>query len=316
MTAIEAFSTQLDMYQYASSALRDTIEMKRKGKFVPDQIPLVLRLVESTLLDAYPTFVAGWAVDTLEDAVNTFPEEYIVSRSDVPYPTGWVFLEKPLVLATRPDSTHVIIDAISWDAYASTGPLSRWVTLLTFGITDDVRGAKREPKGIYTMNMGEKISGKTVSDGGYIDSTGPTYQIKTGDPEFLQGLWEAEEVFVSRFIVSLWLFMAEKRFVTVDTEKPQRAFRRAWEKTGMVADPIVRTIVLRASQQPLNAHAAPSSREYSSRWVVRGHWHRYWVKDEDDPAKKRLKPRWVSAYVKGPEGAALKTPLRLFTVTK
>ena len=312
MTAIEAFSAQLDMYQYVSSAMRETIEMKRKGKFVPEQIPLVLEIAKLTLSDAYPTFVAGWVVDTLEDAVNTFPEEYIVSESDVPYPTGWVFLEKPLVLATRPDSTHVILDAFSWDVDVE----SKQVTLLTFGITDDVRGAKREPKGVYAMGLGEQISGTTIAGGGYIDSTGPTYQIKTGDPEFLQALWEAEEVFVSRFIVSLWLFMAEKRFVTIDTEKPQRAFRRAWEKTGMVADPIVRTIVLRASQQPLNAHAAPSSREYSSRWVVRGHWHRYWVKDEDDPTKKRLKPRWVSAYVKGPEGAALKTPLRLFAVTK
>lgn len=44
------------------------------------------------------------------------------------------------------------------------------------------------------------------------------------------------------------------------------------------------------------------TRNYSSRWTVRGHWKRQWY-----PSEQRHHPMWISTYIAGPEGAPIKT---------
>lgn len=51
-----------------------------------------------------------------------------------------------------------------------------------------------------------------------------------------------------------------------------------------------------------------SSRTYSTRWVVRGHWRRHWY-----PSEQRHHPKWISTYIAGPEGAPI-TPSDKVTV--
>jgi hypothetical protein len=53
------------------------------------------------------------------------------------------------------------------------------------------------------------------------------------------------------------------------------------------------------ADQPARADAG--ERDWSGRWMVRGHWHQYRV----GPGRQRLEPRYVAPYVKGPQDKPL-----------
>ena len=64
----------------------------------------------------------------------------------------------------------------------------------------------------------------------------------------------------------------------------------------------VTVVDLRASHRQARADVAEAERTYRSRWIVRGHWHQYWTGPKSD---RKLEPRYVMPYVKGPDGAPL-----------
>lgn len=57
---------------------------------------------------------------------------------------------------------------------------------------------------------------------------------------------------------------------------------------------------LSVRRSPSKAGRGESHREYSHRWVVRGHWRRQWY-----PSEGRHKPKWIMEYIAGPEDAPL-----------
>lgn len=92
----------------------------------------------------------------------------------------------------------------------------------------------------------------------------------------------------------------------IDTARPpsKKARRR-----GAVHKPSPVTIVdLRASHRAARADVERAESTYRSRWIVRGHWHRYWTGPRDD---RKLEPRYVMPYVKGPDGAPLNETTRV-----
>lgn len=64
----------------------------------------------------------------------------------------------------------------------------------------------------------------------------------------------------------------------------------------------------RGSSEP-----AEGSREWRSRWLVRGHWHNYW---EGSGTARVLVPHWLAPYVKGPEGLPVSHAERVFEVSR
>ena len=70
------------------------------------------------------------------------------------------------------------------------------------------------------------------------------------------------------------------------------------------------TIVdLRAAHREAAADVAAAERTYRSRWIVRGHWHRFWTGPRD--GERKLETRYVMPYVKGPAGAPLNVTERV-----
>lgn len=322
MTALAALESQIDLFRYHKAELIAEHARRRGGTHIPQTVLETLHNAAVLLEQAESIWVADWVVDTLEDAVNTFPEDYRITPADMPMFHGFAELQRPVTLFTRPNRAGgVIISAVAW-YYDET---RAQVLIGIFGKTldNEERGWKHltECKGITIMPVGRLLEYDHTHNpsGRYVTATGDgRYIVEEGDPEILRALWEAESLFVHRFVVSLWLFMRERRVVDITTVGASRPLRRRMEAEQLPMPTRVQTIVLRASDRPVfpGCGNAEPSREYNVRWIVRGHWHRYWVKDEDDPAVKRLRPRWVSAYVKGPEGAELNHPHRLFAVTK
>lgn len=71
---------------------------------------------------------------------------------------------------------------------------------------------------------------------------------------------------------------------------------------------LVTIVDLRAAHREAAADVARAEGTYRSRWIVRRHWHNYWVGSGED---RRLEPRVVMPYVKGPAGAPLNVTERV-----
>uniref|UniRef100_UPI003F7E2E81 hypothetical protein n=1 Tax=Enterococcus faecium TaxID=1352 RepID=UPI003F7E2E81 len=93
---------------------------------------------------------------------------------------------------------------------------------------------------------------------------------------------------------------------TIDATPQSKAARRR----GKHHKPRTVTIVdLRAAHREAAADVAAAERTYRSRWIVRGHWHRFWTGPRD--GERKLETRYVMPYVKGPAGAPLNVTERV-----
>ena len=72
---------------------------------------------------------------------------------------------------------------------------------------------------------------------------------------------------------------------------------------------LVTIVDLRAAHREAAADVAAAERTYRSRWIVRGHWHRFWTGPRD--GERKLETRYVMPYVKGPAGAPLNVTERV-----
>ena len=84
--------------------------------------------------------------------------------------------------------------------------------------------------------------------------------------------------------------------------------RRQRNKSRPDRPRLVTVVDLRAAHREAAADVARAEGTYRSRWIVRRHWHNYWVGSGED---RHLEPRVVMPYVKGPAGAPLNVTERV-----
>jgi hypothetical protein len=93
------------------------------------------------------------------------------------------------------------------------------------------------------------------------------------------------------------------------TERTPRPERRRTQRAGLPGRD-VHTVRLRHATHP-GGGAGDAGREYSCRWVVRGHWRNQpW-----GPNRSLRRPTWVLPHVKGPDGAPLRGGERVNVAT-
>jgi hypothetical protein len=266
-----------------------------------------------SLENAQTVFVADWVVDTLADAVDTFPTEYAPHLAEMPFDNGFAYLGRPVELRTRPNFV-IDVHAISWVRNGST------VLIALYGMSSNahVVGQAMEVKSAYVMKLGdpieEALARLTVNEGTWYEVNDDLITPTAVDSEVQTAFIETETRWTLRFAASLWLFMGERLTQTETTMAP-RALRRQMERDRLQMEPKVQTIILRAVDRPSGYEERPG-RDYQVRWVVRGHWAKRWVGKMDGSEERRLVPRWISAYVKGPADAPLISPIKLFAVSR
>lgn len=90
--------------------------------------------------------------------------------------------------------------------------------------------------------------------------------------------------------------LMSERIVTKEHRVAGRAARRDAKRFDM-PPPLLRVIELRRPRQDRDGEEREqSTREYTHRWIVRGHWRSQWY-----PSQGRHKQKYIGAYVKGPE---------------
>lgn len=86
-------------------------------------------------------------------------------------------------------------------------------------------------------------------------------------------------------------------------QAPDRGSRRRWARSGIAHEPLLRVVELRRRRPEGTSAHREDPVEWSSRWLVRGHWRQQWC-----PGSQSHRPVWITPYVKGPDGKPLKTP--------
>lgn len=110
--------------------------------------------------------------------------------------------------------------------------------------------------------------------------------------------WTREQI-LQVFISFTHMIRQKKVVEATPVQVPASASSRAG---GRRVAPSVTYLTYIQSPSSSAPGAAQSTRNYSHRWTVRGHWKRHWY-----PSEQRHHPIWISTYIAGPEGAPIKT---------
>jgi hypothetical protein len=84
-------------------------------------------------------------------------------------------------------------------------------------------------------------------------------------------------------------------------------------RAGRQFDQTIRVIHLRGVDTGSRREfQAAGPREWSCRWLVRGHWRQQWC-----PGRREHRPIWITPYVRGPGDKPFKAPsAKVFAVVR
>lgn len=99
------------------------------------------------------------------------------------------------------------------------------------------------------------------------------------------------------FLYTAWIFMQQSELTTVSpvNSRSPNPKRKGEMKTHKVS------VIDMRRYEPTVAAPGGNSREHDHRWIVSGHWRNQWY-----PKRGINKPKWIPAYIKGPEGAPVR----------
>lgn len=104
-------------------------------------------------------------------------------------------------------------------------------------------------------------------------------------------------------VLTAFRLMATSRTASRTPQPLARPFRRRAARAGVVrADEPVQLVDITTRPKPSRPVIPGEGRSYRVRWVVDGHWRNQWY-----PSSGVHRPRWIEPYVKGPDGAPLRT---------
>lgn len=107
--------------------------------------------------------------------------------------------------------------------------------------------------------------------------------------------------------LTLWKIAAERIAIRSHVSLERHARKRV-QKLGLEPSDVT---VIRLRRSRSSSREEGESVEYSHRFLVRGHWRNQWY-----PLDREHRQRWVSTYVKGPEGKPLILKQRQFELSR
>lgn len=325
-----------------AAGVRDDQRAKRTAHDVVEKVPL------AALPEAAPYFVSREITDALAGAYDGYPADSVKLREGfLPTPAGFIWYEPERgvkLRTTSPSGFDYRVKAVLWQqasprsdppAASETGSASvpdhdaaflwvygyssngdedptdfRWMDLLvpvlltSYGSALFLPETKRMFKALFPDGL-DAADTITINwpQGGEMRST----SIAASEYRaFVQSLVEEAQ----RLVLSTLTFLGQTIVQTSRWRQTRPTSRRA-PKFDEGTE--VRVIELRRKRYVGGPEPEGEGREFSCRWIVRGHWHNYWVGPADD---RRLEPRWLSPYVKGPDDKPLRRTTDLFAVTR
>lgn len=296
------------------------------------------------------TFVGSEIIDLISIAANDLGDEPL-RRTDVYEPSGFIYLEKPLVVKVpgafykdgvisrgEDDGETIGIRGISWMVdHRSVIPRekrpedSMIISADESEIHVPVEGRGGIRLNVYTdLGCLRYITGITDWPDTMPDRTLILSQITAWafDVEWrtIESGEEASNVdengvltcagdltVVRKFVLSLWRFMWQELVVRETGEVP-RHVRKGMARALDRKDPIT---ILKLRRHKNSADGTGDGSRLDYRLLVRGHWRNQWYRSlgpADDPASHRM--IWIDPHVRGPEDAPFRTKPKVTAVVR
>ena len=197
---------------------------------------------------------------------------------------GWAFFQRPIACPfPTPFGQKWEVNGLAW------GPFGRDSGGLNLGVF------VRSPQSSHLPCSG-MISWPWESGWG-----------RTGEEETQAGRGLTD--WVRKLAFSFFAFIRQE-CVSIQAAPASRPIRRHLPQ-GYIAEPVIKIIQLRR-RSPATNGGKSQSRDYSYRWLVRGHWRNQFY-----PRSQSHRPRFIPAYVKGPDDKPLKpTQSPIFAVVR
>jgi len=295
------------------------------------------------------TFVGSEIIDLISIAANDLGDEPL-RRTDVYEPSGFIYLEKPIVvkvpgafykdgvLRKAPDPGETVgIRGISWMVdHRSVIPRQRKAedSMIISADASEIH-IPVEGRGGIRMNVYTDVGClRYISDisdwpDSFPDRTLVLSQITAWafDAEW-RTVEDPDEdtfdetgvltcstdlVFVRKFILSLWRFMWQELVVREGGDVP-RHVRKGMARALDRKDPIT---ILKLRRHKNSAERTGDGSRLDYRLLVRGHWRNQWYRSlgpADDPASHRM--IWIDPHVRGPEDAPFRTKPKVTAVVR
>lgn len=315
------FSTETSLPFISLDFLDEKLAETDKSRARTESMKTAVQLASDMVIaldHAEPYFVSHDIVDLLTASLDSLPLTTALDGGHLPTPTGFVLLEKALLLPLTPHNMLMPLCAIVWQpARRTDGRAATAFHLMgTIGMPDG-QGPDyaRFPAIPRIQHFGSTQWDYGTSLGDLLDtSRNPRlHQYEYADQQRLE--------LTARFICALLHFMGQ-RFVSTEHRRAPRAVNRRFEHERKVEEaPLIRVIQLRARE-----HKSSESDGTGSRWKVRSirraHWHNYWCGGGSDqclsPGHKeaRLETRFLLATICGPEGAPLNRATDVYAVVR
>lgn len=220
-----------------------------------------------------------WASKSMTDlavAASATLTTFAVEPQDLPAEAGLLVFEKPLRLEDPAGEIPVTIRGLSWSTIDSR------ISVTAYWDRDE----RAADGGNYSPAMPPLLP-----------APGVMFAVNFGDAGWCDLGVRTGQRMVFPILVSTWLLM-QQPLADVQEAEADRAARKRLRRLGQ-EPAAVRVIELR---RPKHTGGEPgeSGRNYTHRWITRGHWRQQWY-----PGRQVHRPVWIAPHVKGPEGAPM-----------
>lgn len=216
---------------------------------------------------------------------------FTLQPTDLPSPNGYVWLDGGVPLTDARDMI-VVVRAFTWTTIEG----SRGPAIMIGYITD-----ASDPRDQYFSELSPMVRQlpfvSRLYMGGCRWDFGEELAVIVED----RAQW-------AQLVAAFFRFINEE-YVAVERGTGSRQGQRRRQRAKLSTD--VTLVRLRRSASPSTRSEDPQHREYDHRFVVHGHWRNQWY-----PSINDHRPKWIRAYVKGPEDAPLVVKREAFVVDR
>ncbi len=269
---------------------------------IPDPMYLeVMRTSGDILTYAETLYMNANFCDLVDHARRTVPDDLEWEDSWVPCQWGFLYLETPFLIPRVPgipSATH--IRAIGWRPSEVRPGCTVFITYVDGLPGSYAEGGFASPSH-FTLAAGEPVLDRLHQ----FESESIAMPMEPG----YHPCKETDELHEIRWLYTALHLMSQRLSIT-STEPVSPLARSMARRKGRKLNSVLKVVSLRRMeydrQQERGKH---SDREYHWQWLVRGHWRR-----QPFGHGASYKNIFIEAFVKGPQNAPLKLPVRTLFV--
>ncbi|WP_018505348.1 hypothetical protein [Parafrankia discariae] len=262
------------------------------------------------LADAELFYVAGDMVRLAIAAGESLPD-FRLEPEDVPAPAGFLVFAEPIGSYVNSDTdppVRIPVVAISWGQFGAE-EWPRGGVWVTYYVPSNYAGMEALAQRLNGRPLRQRerddlraSRAPLVWDNESFLGFGAERDVERTPGDSHGGMGSTSLAPWAQTLRATWLLMNQGHIVEVDTLQPDRAAARRARRDGLPPSP-VRLIHLRRATRDQGAPVdAGEAREYTCRWMVRGHWRQQWY-----PARGVHRPIWINPHLKGPDDKPLRT---------